>query len=419
MKAVFKTLVLVVAAGPLLLFFQNCGQPGSVTTKPVDAGASDTTAPAPVVDAPPVPVPTPPPPPVNGLTVKTLPSTRFICEPFGNMNGGDTKAGLRAELAYVNPQLGLSAGEKNSYSALRYFDGESQFVKSPTALFLSQINVPTRQFDQGFRLSDGSYLTDTANNRLIEWFALKMSSVLKLAAADQEGYYELATISDDGSVLFLGSGAQQEKWIDNDGAHSTRMKCASKALMLKRTSKIPMTYFYNQGPRTEIANVLVWKFRGQNAAVQGHRLCDVANRTEFWNPANSSPGPLWQELERDGYRVVSVDNFELPNSQLNPCATQNVNLITKAEFTPIMNNMTTLNVDFVQGANIRAQLFKVVNNQKMLVQMFDFSTQIRHKISLMVPNLELNAEYSVEILLIMPNSGTQVLNEVRFQIVRP
>lgn len=96
-----------------------------------------------------------------------------------------------------------------------------------------------------------------------------------------------------------------------------------------------------------------------------------------------------------------------------------MNLITKAEFTPIVNNTTTLNVDFVQGANIRAQLYGVVNNQKTLVQMFDFSAQIRDRISIMVPNLELNAEYSVEILLIMPNSGTQVLNEVRFQIVRP
>jgi len=307
MKAVFKTLVLVVAAGPILLFFQNCGQPGSITAQPVaDAVTSGPNTP-PVVD---------PPPPVNGLTIKALPATKYICEPFGNMNGGNAKGGLRADLAYVNPQLGLSAAEKNSYSALRYFENEAQFVKSPTGLFLSQINVPTRHFDQGFRLSDGSYLSDTAGNRLIEWFALKMSSLLKLAATDQEGYYELATISDDGSVLFLGSGAQQEKWIDNDGAHSTRMKCADKSLMLTRTSKIPMTYFYNQGPRTEIANVLAWKYRGQIPPSKGIGSATVPAKPNSGIQPTAQSALAGKSLR--GMDIVSsvltTSNFPTPSS---------------------------------------------------------------------------------------------------------
>ncbi len=415
MKYIYRYVSLAFASILILFMFQNCGQPGSIANT------------IPTLENPTSTPPTPEPPidnPSDVFAVKLLPSSKFICEPFGNMNGGDVKGGLKAELRYVDPTLGLSATQKNAYGVLTYFSDQSEFIKTSTPLFLSQVNVPTRLFDQGFGLSDGTVLKDTQGNKLIEWFALKMKSLLKLSATDLEGEYEIASISDDGSRVFLGapdSNGVQPEIINNDGAHSTRMKCAAQPVSLNKTSKIPLTYYYNQGPRTEIANVLVWR-KVAVASNAGYKHCGVTSRTSFWNPTDSSEGTLWRDLVADGWKVIDANNFELPDSQINPCATQNNNLITKAEFSPLTAHAgglsTTLNIDFAMAANIKAKLFKIVMNQPVLVQSFDFSAQAKDKISLDIVALEKGATYSVEVLLEMPANGNQVLNEVKFEILK-
>lgn len=413
MKKIIRYLALVPAALLLVAVFQNCGQPGSIqVSNPVASinPTGDPTGPLPPVEPPVI---------ADVYGIKILPSNKFICEPFGNMNGGEIKGGLKAELAYVNPSLDLTAATKNAYGVMDYFSDAAQFVKTPTPIFLSQVNVPTRKFDQGFMLSDGSFLSDTNNNKLIEWFALRMKSILKLSPDDQEGLYEIATISDDGSRLFLASavGANEVEVINNDGAHSARMKCADQPINITRSSKLPMTYFYNQGPRTEIANVMIWR-KVNAASSTKYNYCDKVDSNKWWNSANSAPAEYWQAVQADGWKIVDAKNFELPDSQINPCAAQNNNLITKAEFAPLANGMTTLNIDFAMAANIKARLYKIDGAQQTLVQSFDLSAQVRDKISLMVSALENGSTYALEVLLEMPALGNQVVNEVKFQVVK-
>ncbi len=413
MKKTIRYLALVPAALLLVVVFQNCGQPGSIqVSNPVTSitPTGDPTDPVPPVEPPVI---------ADVYGIKVLPSNKFICEPFGNMNGGEIKGGLKAELAYVDPSLNLTAATKNAYGVMEYFSDATQFVKTPTPIFLSQVNVPTRRFDQGFMLSDGSFLSDTNNNRLIEWFALRMKSVLKLSPDDQEGLYEIATISDDGSRLFLAAavGAAEVEIVNNDGAHSTRMKCADQPINMTRTSKMPMTYYYNQGPRTEIANVMVWR-KVNAASSTKYNYCDRVDSNKWWRSSDSAPAEYWNAVQADGWKILDPRNFELPDSQINPCAAQNNNLITKAEFAPLSNGMTTLNIDFAMAANIKARLYKIDGAQQTLVQSFDLSAQSRDKISLMVSALENGATYALEVLLEMPALGNQVVNEVRFQVVR-
>lgn len=397
MSQIMRYFALLPAGLVVAVFFQNCGQAGQISeVVPIIENITQN--------------------PDGSLAIKSLPSTQFICEPFGNNNTGNATSGLKAELAYVDSNLSLSADVKNSYGVKEYFSGASQFVKAPSTLFLSQINAPNQNFDQGFRLSDNSYLSNGSGQKLIEWFAIRMQSLLKLSDQETAGEYELATISDDGSRVFIGT--EEKEIINNDGAHSARMICATETINFTKESKIPLLYFYNQGPRTEIANVLMWRKKTDNSQVGSYKHCGKSDRNKFWNPSDSSPGEYINDMQADGWKIVGVNNFELPGSQVNPCATQNTNLISKAQFSSFTNGSAKLDLEFASAANIKARLYRIENGQKVLMQSFDLSAQIRDKASLDIQSLAVAQIYSLEVLLEMAGSGTQVLNEVRFEIVR-
>ena len=402
MNKAMRLIALMLCLSSVAVIFQNCGQAGSISAVEVQ---TQTGLEFPDIES------------TSIHEIVVLPSTKFICEPFGNSSNADIKNGLRAELAYVNPLLNIASGTKNSYGSAEYFSDATQFIKVKDPLFLSQVNVPTRRFEQGFMLLDGTFLADSSGNRLIEWFALKMKTLLKLSAADEAGLYELATISDDGSRLFLGPENQERELINNDGAHSAKMKCATEAVELTRESKIPMTYFYNQGPRTEIANVLIWRKKvGNSLEVTPHRLCGVSDGSKYWNPQNSAAGEHWNALVQDGWKILGSGNFELPNSQVNPCSAQNSNLIKNVQFSKYDNGRSSVTVDFQMAANIEAKFFRIDGANLTLLGVFEPGLQLRDKATFDLSDLERAKNYTIEILIKSASSQTQVLNEVRFQI---
>lgn len=377
--------------------FQNCGQAGQVSQ--ISTAVENATQ-----------------IPDDVFVIKALPSTQFICSPFGNSNQGSATSGLSAELAYIDPNSNLPNSTKNSYAVRDYFSGTTPFIKTPTTLFLSQINAPTQRFNQGFKLSDNTYLSNGTGEKLIEWFAIHLQSLIKLSPEDAEGEYEFATISDDGSRVFVGSPLRE--MINNDGAHNVKMVCSTEAINFDRTTKLPLSYYYNQGPRTDIANVFLWRKKTDNTPSGAYKHCGKTDQLRFWASLDSSPGEYIQEILVDGWKVIGVNNFELPGSQINPCATQNTKLISKAEFSALTNGSTKLDLTFANAANIKANLYKIVGANKILVQALNTSTQVSDQISLDIQGLENSQVYSLEVLLEMAGSGTQVLNEVRFETVK-
>jgi hypothetical protein len=404
MSQFLRYFMLLPAALVVSVIFQNCGQAGQIS-KISTAVEGITQTPTDDNDN------------TNDVyVIRALASTQFICSPFGNNNQGNATSGLRAELAYINPSSNLSDEMKRSYGVRDYFNGANQFIKTPTTLFLTQINAPTQNFDQGFLLSNNTYLSNGSGERLIEWFALHLQSLLKLSPQDDEGEYEFATISDDGSRVFVGSPLREI--VNNDGVHTVKMMCSTEALQFNRDTKLPLSYYYNQGPRTEIANVFLWRRKLNNAQSGNYKHCGKSDRMRFWNPANSSAGEYVQDILADGWKVIGANNFELPGSQVNPCTTQNTNLISSAEFSALTNGSTRLDLVFANAANIRANLFKLVGADKVQVQSFDLSAQMRDRVSLEIQGLENSQTYSIEVLLEMAGSGTQVLNEVRFELAK-
>ena len=159
----------------------------------------------------------------------------------------------------------MSSADRNNILSVDYFaDLNSDIVKAPETIYLSEVNIPTRSFLQGFTNSNGALLQDDKGQTLVEYFALKMESILKLGPNDSAGYYELATVSDDGTVLQIKENNTWNTIVSNDGAHSTRMGCMNRSIYLDQDSRVPIRIFYNQGPREMIANVLIWNYRGKD-----------------------------------------------------------------------------------------------------------------------------------------------------------
>lgn len=235
-------------------------------------------------------------------------AVNFACDPFGSAEAIDGSSGLIADVYDANGQEFSSVNE--------YL---SRGVRSDTAIFFANINVPTFEFNRGFRKSDGSFLKDRNGNMLVEWFALHYKTVVTLPSGYQPGNYEFAIISDDGSRVSINLNNQVTEIINNDGLQSTKVGCSRGTINMSQGSLVPMEIKYFQGPRYDIANVLVWR-RVPNGGPAGQDpLCGFMHRTEIFDYTNGSIPVRFNEMLSRGWQVVPPQAFRLPSGINNPC----------------------------------------------------------------------------------------------------
>jgi hypothetical protein len=341
----------------------------------------------------------------------------YVCSPFG---GGPITAtsGLKAELRYINPAAAISVSEKNSLLSVNYFnDANPNIIKSAQSVYLPDVNVPSRVFSQGFTSSDGKTLKDNAGQVLIEYFALKMESILKLSATDLEGYYELATLSDDGTVLEAQINGVWTRLINNDGPKPTTMGCMNNKIFFDRNTKLPIRLYYNQGPRTEIANVLVWNYRGTNSAANSSPIsdsvirthCGRSNSTEFWNPANSAVGPWFGDMtSNQGWKIIKSNNFFLPDNEVNPCAFNAYDLNPQLTATLLSGTNQKIRFQSTDSTVFRATLYRVDGANKVLVKNIpEQAEDFVHEFE--TGSLDTKLQYRLEIEVSLPAKNLKVL----------
>jgi hypothetical protein len=252
-----------------------------------------------------------------------------VCDPLGGNGAGTLSAqnGLLASLSY------LPSGYVGEYS------GVEDFMKIATPisanLYFSQLDVPTEMFTQGFAAGDGKLLTDPQGNPLIQFFALRFQSVLQLSASDDPGYYQFAILSDDGSILYLDQSGDAEntnenklsEFLSDDGDHPTTMSCASNAIYFDKTTQLPMRFDYFQGPKYNIALVLLWRKVGDAASCGNSSsfydvACGQSGNDTFFNPnvVPSAPTSLYEGMLQRGWKPLNSGNYVLPSSAgSNPC----------------------------------------------------------------------------------------------------
>lgn len=292
----------------ILGFFSGC----EPITGVVDAGSSSVIVVSPsssaaTGDVGPSPVPS------------SNPATT-VCDPFANnpsQPGSDLSHGIVASIRYLTDSM-------PRYSKATEYQQNGVLIDA--TLFFTQINVPTRSFSLGFATQTGDLLLNDKGNTLYEYFSVHMESELQLADSDSVGSYQLAVLSDDGSLVQVDRGTGFETWINNDGVHSTRFTGATQPLVFTdKTTRIPIQVDYFQGPRYHIAMILLWRPWPTSGSAKDP-LEGKSGNEYFFNPnvVPSAPTSAYNALLSRGWKPVSAANFHLPESVAqNPCHVDN------------------------------------------------------------------------------------------------
>ena len=266
----------------------------------------------------------------SSMDVNKYPVTKTVCDPFGDSPDPRSNQGLKAELWW------LEAGTaRQSNVGAMIAKGQ----KSERSLFFSQLNVATRMFDQGFANETGSTVKSDDGTTLIEYFALRFKSILKLSPLQKPAMYEFAILSDDGAILNLrGSDGVYRANVNNDGDHPTRLGCGITPVSMNAETEIPMYLDYYQGPRYHISMVVLMREykSDREGLVSGHDpACGLAGNSTWFDPNNASkPQQAYKDLLGRGWVPVAKENYNLANEfMFNPC---------KNGETPVISNFQIL-----------------------------------------------------------------------------
>lgn len=250
---------------------------------------------------------------LSAFDMNKYPVTKTICDPFGDSPDSRSNQGLKAELWWL---ANGTAAQKSVTKVI------ANGVKSDRNLFFSQLNVPTRMFDLGFASETGQPVKSDTGDTLIENFALRFKSILRLAPDQKAGLYEFAVLSDDGAVLNLRDqdGVYRVN-VNNDGDHPTRLGCGSAAVQMGPETEIPMSLEYYQGPRYHISLVVLMREVASEADVGKDQACGVTGNETWFDPKKESkPLKAYNDLLARGWKPLSKENYALANEAMfNPC----------------------------------------------------------------------------------------------------
>lgn len=293
------------------------------------------------------------------VNVNKYATNKIVCDPFDDSNVGiDNQTityenGIKASLHYLTDVM------PRMYKSQDYV---SFGYKSSQDLFMRDINVPTRLFDQGFKTSEGKILANDNGQRLIEYFGLKMTTNIMLVPQDEPGDYELALLSDDGTTLSIVNTDSREVLIDNDGDHPTRLGCAKRVVNFKRDTMLPIELTYYQGPRYHISNVMLYR---KSSTAGKDSACGLTGNETFFNPdQDSAPQTAYQNLLNRGWKVLTPQHFVLSKTvtggngggeEYNPCVQGEAPVISNFAINDIASDTAyfTWNTDIPATAQVQ------------------------------------------------------------------
>lgn len=342
------------------------------------------------------------------VNVNKYSANKLVCDPFNNGGSGTIsyEHGIKADLFYK------TASQPRMYSSEDYVNFAK---KSDQVIFMSDMNVPTRMFTEGFTVANGATLNNDEEEKLIEYFGLKMTTNIVLSDSDDDGWYEFALLSDDGTTMKIKSGtdAPDTVLIDNDGDHPTRMGCTTQSVYLRKGVMLPVEVTYYQGPRYHIANVLM--FRKAEQAGQDPS-CGLTGNSTFFDPNNNSaPLPAYNALLNRGWKVLTSDNFMVSrnSTDYNPCV-QGTN--------PVISNFSILEV-FMNGADLTwstdipaTDQVQITNTSTGVVTTTTSDNVLRTTHQIRLSNLQSGTTYKVQAISVSEDLGRSISSELTLVI---
>jgi hypothetical protein len=261
-----------------------------------------------------------------------------VCDPFNTGNPALAGHGIAASLYYLTPAM-------PEYSDT--MDYINFGVQAPVDLYLNDINVPTRYFSDGFYTQSGSLLVDAQGNTLYEWFALQMEGGITLSPNDAPGVYQFAILSDDGAILNVDdTGEGYHVVVNDDGTHPTQMGCTTYGVNFTPSTVVPFIYDYHQGPRYQIASVLLWRPMPTDPTLVNDPLCGQNGNSLFydWTQTPSAPEQAYLDLQSRGWKPLVQENFLLPAAMgnNNPCAPATPVQLSNFQISNVLENSVTL-----------------------------------------------------------------------------
>lgn len=266
------------------------------------------------------------------------PPERTVCDPF-NAGVSARDRGLIANLVYLTDDL-------PRYTSAHDYILNGTPIQS--TLYFDKLFIPTRAFDLGFYTQDGTLVLNQHDQPLYEYFGLRLESQLQLAPGEGAGWYQMAALSDDGSVLDLkNSDGTLSRLINNDGTHPTRMGCAAKSVYVSEGQKIPFVMEYYQGPRYHISMVLMWRPLPSGANPNdpvSDVECGRSGNSRYFDSTRvpSAPTSTYYDMLTRGWKPLENQNYNFPEQASNPCAVQNPLLITNFNVDSATRNSVTV-----------------------------------------------------------------------------
>lgn len=244
----------------------------------------------------------------------TTGATGIVCSPWDDQ-GSPYANGVKGSLYVLNPS------QPRCHQLSDYF---STATKTGVDFYMTDVNVPTNSFTFGFQTSTGAFLKDSSGNTVIGNFALDLQTELTLGATEQEGYYELALVSNAGAtVTSYQNSSAGEILVNDDGDHPTKMSCANQPVLLTHGATVPVRIQYYQGSSSEMALTLMWRKVSGTTASLTDPLCGTSGDTAFFDATTEAAGqecPAQTQLQSRGWSILQNSNLTMPAGQPNQCA---------------------------------------------------------------------------------------------------
>ena len=281
-----------------------------------------------------------------------IPSSSSIsCDPLGQGEGAESsKKGISGNIRLIK-----DSDSNLQYNLANYLDEEKSYKVEDLYLFMNQVDVPKRSFDQGFALKNNELL-EVNGQALIEFFNINLTSSILAVEDDQVGEYEFAIVSDDGARLSLGDSlSDKEIYLESLSTHAPKMICHtgasnhSRFISISRDKPVGMLLNYCQGPRYHIALQMIWRKKDEEHAPSSYCGKGISS-IDFANLLN------------EGWSVVPSNVFHLPEGIVNACFEEEVDnklqvldfSVPKPHNNDLLGLIKNVNVSILSGANFES-----------------------------------------------------------------
>lgn len=340
------------------------------------------------------------------VDLNRYPANKLVCDPFAVAPTPTTtyENGIKGQLFYRD------RGQQRFYRTSDYFEKATQSDKT---VFLSDVNTPTRIFSTGFSTPTGETLRTNSGEKLVEYFALKLTTNIILTEDDEPGEYEFALLADDGANLVIkgADAGSDEVLIANDGDHGTKMGCSTRTVRFRKNVMLPVEISYYQGPLYHIANVLVWR---KSTEAGKDSSCNKIGNGLFWDSTkNSEPQAEFTGLQSRGWKVVKPENFVVAKDKgdYNPCVPAVAPVISNFEVGEVVLQSVSFQWDTDLPSTSQVLLTNTKTGQEILTDS-DNGLRTRHQIT--VDGLDAGTVYKVKAISVGEDLGRAQSLDLQF-----